>query len=177
MLMNAIGFAVLAGAVLSSPAASSSSRADFGGTWIPDLNTHQRTREPMTREAAELPQTSAQGGGVLFLPPLRIRDDGSTLMFESLGDDSRVLDTVKITTDGKEEAAPLGSGGPIRKSRSNRGGRSVKTQWRQAGAGDLVTTTGTAEWTLSRDGNTLTHETTSEDANWRNRTKTTYKRK
>ncbi len=49
--------------------------------------------------------------------------------------------------------------------------------WRQAGANGPAASTGTETWTLSRDHNTLTLATTSEDGKWRSETKTTYKRK
>lgn len=171
MFLNAlVGWALVAGM------ASSSSRVDFSGTWVPDLNTHQRSREPRTEEAANLPATSLQGGGILFLPPLRISDDGSTLTFDSLSEDGRVISTLRFSTGGKEETAAV-AGARTRVSRSKREGRSVKTEWRQTGADVSAAATGTETWTLSSDNATLTHTTSSEDASWRNQTKTTYKRK
>jgi hypothetical protein len=177
MFMNVlIGFALLAGAVVSPSVSSSSSRVDLSGTWVPDLNTHQRTREPKNEEAANLPATSL-GGGILFLPPQRISDDGSTLTFESLSEDGRVISTLRLSTGGKDETTPVAGGARTRTSRSKREGRSVRTEWRQTGADVSAAATGTETWALSSDNNTLTHTTTSEDANWRNQTKTTYKRK
>lgn len=171
--MNAmVGFVLVAGTLVSS-----SSRVDFSGTWVPDLNAHQRTREPKTPEAANLPATSLQGGGLLFLPPLRIGDDGSALTFDSLSEDGQVISTRRLATSGKDETATAAGGARARTSRSTREGRSLKTQWRQTGADASAAATGTETWTLSSDNNTLTHTTTSEDANWRNQTKTTYKRK
>jgi hypothetical protein len=178
MFMNVlIGFALLAGAVVSPSPSSSSSRVDFSGTWVPDLNAHQRTREPKTPEAANLPATSLQGGGILFLPPLRISDDGSTLTFDSLSEDGRVISTLRLSTGGKDETTLVAGGARTRTSRSTREGRSLKTEWRQTGADASATSTGTETWTLSSDNGTLTHTTTSEDTSWRNQTKTTYKRK
>ena len=161
-------------ALLAAP--SSSVRIDFSGTWVPDLNAHQRTREPKTREAADAPVPSIGGPPILFLPPLRIVDSGSELILESLNDAGGVLFTSRIATDGKEVSSQAAAGAPNRKSRTKREGRSVKTEWTQAGK-NIPTSTGTETWTLSHDGNTLTHSTTSEDARWRNQTKTTYKRK
>lgn len=171
--MNAIvGFVLVVSTLVSS-----SSRVDFSGTWVPDLTTHQRTQEPKKPGAANLPPNSLQGGGLLFLPPLRIRDDGSALTFDSLSDDGQVTYTRRLSTDGRDETTPEAAGAPSRTSRSKREGRAVKTQWRQAGADGSAASTGTDTWTLSRDHTTLTHATTSEDANWRSQTKTTYKRK
>ncbi len=167
-----MSFALLA--LLAGP--SSSARVDFSGTWVPELNAHQRTREPKTREAADAPVPAIGGPPILFLPPLRIVDNGSELIFESLNDAGGVLSTSRIRTDGKELSGPPSPGAPNRKSLTKREGRSVKTEWTQAGE-NIPTSTGTETWTLSSDNNTLTHATTSEDANWRNRTKTTYKRK
>ncbi len=178
MLMNAlVGFALLAGAFVSPSSSSSSSRVDFSGTWVPDLNAHQRTREPKTPEAANLPATSLQGGGILFLPPQRISDDGSTLTFDSLSEDGRVISSKRLSTSGKDETTPIAGSTLSRTSRSTREGRSLKTQWRQTGADASAASTGTETWTLSNDNSSLTHTTSSEDANWRNQTKTTYKRK
>ncbi len=176
MFMNTmVGFAFLAGAIVSSPS-SSASRIDFSGTWVPDLNAHQRTREPKTREAANAPVPAIGGPPILFLPPLRIVDRGSELVFESLSDAGEVLSTSRIRTDGKEVSGPPSPGAPNRTSRTKREGRSVKTEWTQAGE-NIPASTGTESWTLSNDNNTLSHATTSEDANWRSSTRTIYRRK
>lgn len=173
-MVNILSFVGLIATIAVAP--SSSTRADLSGRWIPDLNAHQRTREAKTPEAAKLP-VPASLGGILFLPPLRIVDTGSMLTFDSLGDDSKVLSTSRITTDGKDETAPVGSSTLTRTSRTTREGRSVKTEYRQTNADSTASSTGTETWTLSNDGNTLTHTTISEDANWRNRAQTIYRRK
>ncbi len=173
-MIATLNLVCLAAAIAAAP--SSSTRADLSGTWAPDLNAHQRTREAKTPEAAKLPVPSS-AGGILFLPPLRIVDSGSTLTFDSMSEDSKVLSTSRLTANGKDETAPAGGGTLTRTSRSTREGRSVKTEWRQTNADGTASSSGTETWTLSNDGNTLTHTTISEDASWRNRTKTMYRRK
>ena len=88
-----------------------------------------------------------------------------------------MISSKRLSTSGKDETTPIAGSTLSRTSRSTREGRSLKTQWRQTGADASAASTGTETWTLSNDNSSLTHTTSSEDANWRNQTKTTYKRK
>jgi hypothetical protein len=165
----------LALALIQSPPATAT-RVDLSGTWAPDLNSHQREREMKgvidpNGPKAPLPPP----GGLLFLPRVRVVDEGASLAFEYIEDDGKPISSLRVTTDGKENLNPR-AGSLLHTSKSRREGRSLKTDWRLTREGAEVMT-GLDTWTLSDDGTTLTQTSAMEDSRSKSRTKTTYRRK